>query len=55
MGRKGNFEKLRVSWMTGCHPTINDNKVIDLVRKTKTTLFVLRGSVNSGMCKSELP
>jgi hypothetical protein len=50
----GNSEKLRVSWMTGCHLKINSNKAVDFVSKTKTTLFVLRGSVYSGMSKSEL-
>jgi hypothetical protein len=41
--------------MTGCHPKINGNKAIDFVRKTKITIFVLRGSVYSGMSKSEIP
>jgi hypothetical protein len=41
--------------VTGCHPKINGNKVIDFVRKTKSTFFVLRGFVCSGMSKSELP
>jgi hypothetical protein len=40
--------------MTGYHPKINDNKVIDFASKTKITFFVLRGSVYSGMSKSEL-
>jgi hypothetical protein len=40
--------------MTGCHPKINGNKVIDFMRKTKITLFVLRSFVYSVMSKSEL-
>jgi hypothetical protein len=35
----GSSGKLRASWMTGCHPKINDNKVIDFVRKTKITFL----------------
>jgi hypothetical protein len=41
--------------MTGCHPKINSGKVLDFVRKPKITFFVLRGSVYSGMSKSEHP